>query len=321
MKSPIFDRLTFVPLLLLALIAAFSFSSCEKEVIEPITEIDAPDIVVQPATPSDFIAKTKVTTAEFRTLLFDMQDEGYIPVWVDGFTHTAGNSVDQYQKTLYNIVFEKNVDNLEWEMHVGLGESQLNSKMELLLQGYKVQQLESYIDGSSIKYAVIFVEGSASDQYFIIDKKNSAYQQTLNQKKDEGYRLVSRSVVHLNDERHITALMDKKEVGLTIPFSNLDVYTVQTHMENAKNDGRLAAYMDISQVNTTSNIRFNPIFNEDTHSDWYAFDHLDEQQLGVALGEARANGYDVTFLCGYDEKGLINGNEVNFVKYAAGFKK
>ncbi|WP_282783071.1 hypothetical protein [Phaeodactylibacter xiamenensis] len=321
MKSPIFDRLTFAPLLFLAIIAAFMFSSCEKEIIEPVTQIDTPDVIVQPAIPSDFIAETKVSTHDFRPLLMSMQEDGYMPVWIDAFTHTAGNSVDQYHETLYNVVFDKNPDNLKWEMHIGLTEDQLSSKFSLLLEGYKVHQLESYIDGANRKFAVIFVEGSASDQYFMIDKKNAVYQQTYNQKSEQGYRLVCRSIVHIGEERFYTAVMDKKEVGLSVPFSNLDEDGIQIQMENAKADDRMAAYLDISQVGTTSNIRFNPVFNEDTHSDWYALNKLSEEQLGDALAEAKTEGYDVTFLCGYDEKGLINGNEVNFVRYAVGFKK
>ena len=321
MKSPIFDRLTFAPVFFLVLVALFTFSSCEKEVVEPSIIVDTPDDVVLPSFPSDFIAETKVGTHDFRPLLMNMQDQGYMPVWIDAFTHTAGNSVDQFQETLFNIVFDKNPDNRKWEMHIGLTEGQLSSKFSLLLEGYKVHQLDSYIDGANRKFAVIFVEGSASDQYFMIDKKNAVYQQTYNQKREQGYRLVCRSIVHIGNERFYTAIMDKKQVGLSVPFSNLDEDGIQTQMEDAKLDGRMAAYLDISQVNTTSNIRFNPVFNEDTHSDWYALNKLSEEQLGDALAEAKAEGYDVTFLCGYDEKGLINGNEVNFVKYAVGFKK
>lgn len=320
MKNLVSDRLTFIPVLLLAIAALFTFSSCEKEVAEPQILIENPDVVV-PSTPSDFIAETKVTTSDFRTLQFDMEDKGYLPVWINGFTHAGGNSVDQYHETLYNIVFEKNVDNLNWEMYAGLTEAQLNSKLNLLFEGFKVHQLESYIDGPGIKYAVIFVEGSAADQYFMINKDNDDYQQAFNQKREQGYRLVSRSIIHVNDKRIYTALMDKKEVGLLVPFANLDESGIQAQMENAKNEGIMAAYLNISQVTTTSNIRFNPIFNEDAHSDWYAFDHLDDQQLGGALAEAKAEGYQVTFLCGYDEKNLVNGNEVNFVRYAIGFKK
>jgi hypothetical protein len=303
-----------------ALALTFAFSSCEKDAstFEPIDDIVVPE--PDPVVPSDFIVETKVKPNSVRELSFDLKDAGYMPTFIDGFVHRAGNSTQQYNETLFNIVFSENSESLKWQMFTGLSEqSLLNHFSNYLADGYRTQHLESYIEDGSVAYAVIFVEGASSDQYYVIGKEQSSYQNVFDTKVGQGYRLVNRSVIHTEEEKLVTALFDKKAINDWQAFSNLDAGGVQAKMEQNNQAGRVATYLDISQVNTTTNVLYNPIFAKVPHEKWYALNKLSQEELKDELEKAKDNGYEVTFICGYDKAGLINGNEVNFLQYAVGF--
>jgi len=312
---------------ILALALTVSITSCEKETpAEPIDDIVNPDPDPDPdpetVDPSDFEVEAMVSPNQIREVCSNLKDAGYMPTFIDGFTHRAGNSTQQYDETMYNVVFAENKDELKWQVFTDQSEQQLMNKFsDYLIDGYRTLHLESYLKNDERVYAVIFVEGSPSDQYYVIGKKSSDYQSIFNAKVAQGYRLVNRSILHVDGEKYVTALFDEEPINDWQAFSNLSEEGVQAKMEENNQAGRVATYLDIAQVNTTDNVLYSPIFADVPHDNWYALNKLDQDEMKDALNAARENGYEVTFICGYDEPGLINGNEVNFLRFAVGFKK
>lgn len=303
------------------LLTTLAFFGCEKESITP----DPVPPVVHPPVPAatlDFEVFTEVASNEIRELNQDMTTRDLRPTWIDGFRHKAGNSTQQYDQYLFNIVYTENEDKLEWAMFADLTKIQLEEKLLTYgSDGFRALQLESYFKNGQQRYAVIFEEGNMAEQYFVIAKPNADYQALFQDKVAEGYRLLTRSVLYLDDDKVVTALFGPNDVGAWTAHTTLQEDAIQQKMEENKENGRMAAYLDIAQKGTTYHVRYSPIFTAEAHNAWYALNKLTPEELEDEITEAKSNGYQVTFVCGYDEFGLINGNEVNFLRYAVGFKK
>ena len=308
-------------LFVLALLFTFVFLGCEKN---PITPNDEPPIVTPPVIESnlDFEVHTEVESNEIRELNQAMAAKGLMPTWVDGFRHKGGNSTQQYNEYLFNVVYTENTDDINWHLFLDLTKTQLEEKLlSFGADGFQAHQLESYWKDGKMRYAVILKEGVLAEQYFAIEMSNANYQQLFDDKVAEGYRLLSRSVLFDGDEKVVTALFGPNDVTSWRAFTTLDEAGIQEKMEASKEAGRAAVYLDISQKGLTDDVRYSPIFANVPHSNWYALNKLDSDEMKAEINEARDNGYTVTFVCGYDEFGLINGNEVHFLRYAVGFKK
>ena len=145
------------------------------------------------------------------------------------------------------------------------------------------------------------------------------FQAEFNAQKDAGYHLKNRSVVTYNGTKYTTALFERQNVGSWISKPNQTEAQATTLMLNNRNAGRTLVHMDVISGSPT---RYNLIFHQKpTRSGWYASTNLTRSQLNAAIANAENSGYRTTIICGYDVPGLINGNEVMKIRYAATFVK
>lgn len=304
-----------------ALLASTIFFGCEEDTAV-ITTPTPPDDRPPVETTLDFEVQTEVAPNSIRELNMSMAAKNLRPTWIDGFRHKAGNSTQQYDEYLFNVVYTENENNIDWHVFTDLSKTQLEEKLLTYgASGFRALQVESYFKNGNARYAVILEEGDMSEQYFAIAKTSNVYQSIFDDKVADGYRLLSRSVLYEGDERIITAHFGPNDIGSWVAFTTLDEDEIQAKMEENKENGRMAAYLDVAQKGTTYHVRYSPIFTSEPHNNWYALNKLSPEKLEDEIETARNNGYQVTFVCGYDEFGLVNGNEVNFLRYAVGFKK
>ena len=115
-------------LFVLALLFTFVFLGCEKN---PITPNDEPPIVTPPVIESnlDFEVHTEVESNEIRELNQAMAAKDLMPTWVDGFRHKGGNSTQQYNEYLFNVVYTENTDDISWHLFLDLTKTQLEEKL------------------------------------------------------------------------------------------------------------------------------------------------------------------------------------------------
>lgn len=104
-------------------------------------------------------------------------------------------------------------------------------------------------------------------------------------------------------------------------FIILDEVGIQEKMEVSKEVGCVVVYLDIFQKGLIDDVCYSFIFVNVLYSNWYVLNKLDSDEMKVEINEVCDNGYIVIFVCGYDEFGLVNGNEVYFLCYVVGFKK
>ncbi|MEL6972123.1 MAG: hypothetical protein AAFZ63_27420 [Bacteroidota bacterium] len=298
------------------LLATFFFSSCEKEEVIP-----TPGEVLVPTVQADQKVETAVLVADYQNL-FDLRArEGYRPVWIDGFLHRAGNSTDAYNTTMFNVVFEKTPDNLEWAAYHGLTSTSYQAKFdEMTDKGFRLAFIESYPYNGGVRYAPIFVKEAGPVYKAVHGLAHANWQNYFDDRVAEGYRLVNRSVVFVGGSKFVTALFDKKNVGSWISKSNMSPNATQTAMEDNQDAGRMLIHLDIAQENTIE-FTFGAVWTSEAHNNWYALNKLDQDELEAEITVAKSNGYKVTLVSAYDEPGLINGNEVHFIRYAVGFRK
>jgi hypothetical protein len=306
--------------LIALLLAAFSFTAREKE---DITPIDTPDIIAPPPVPTttEQIVKVAIPAEDYQDEFDNMVRMGFRPVWIDGFIHRAGVANDSYNKTMFNVIFEKSDDQPKWASYHGLTGASYQAKFnELTNDGYRLEFIESYIQDGGVRYAPIFVKEAGPAWLAVHGKKHSTFQDFFNDKVAQGYRMVNRSIVSVNGTKYVTALFDKKNVGSWLSKSGLTTEKMQTAMEDNKDLGRPLAYLDISQK-TSTDYTFGPIFNSEAFNNWYAPNGMDEDELIDEIADAKAAGYHTVLVAAYDEFALINGNEVRKIKYTATFKK
>ncbi|MCB0636207.1 MAG: hypothetical protein KDC54_06300 [Lewinella sp.] len=303
--------------LVLAL-ATFFFSSCEKETFEPTID---PPVILNPTTQIDQKIDNAVLAEDYQDLFELRNRDGYRPVFIDGFLHRAGVAVDQQNVTMFNVIFEKAPAGLKWAAYHGLTAAAYQSKFnEMTDAGYRPEFVESYPYQNGIRYAVIFVKEAGPAYAAVHGLPIASWQAYFDGKVDAGYRLVNRSVVFVGGNKFVTALFDKKNVGSWISKSNMDLPATQTAMEANKDAGRMLTHLDVAQE-TTTNFTFAAVFNSEPNDGWYALNNLDEAELLSKIATAKSNGYATTLVSAYDVAGLVNGNEVNHIRYAVGFRK
>ena len=301
---------------LVLLFATFLFSSCEKETVAP-----GPNEILTPVVQVDQRVEAAVPVEDYQDLFELRLREGYRPVWVDGFLHRAGNSTGMYNTTLFNVIFEKAPANLEWASYHGLTSAAYQAKFdEMTDKGFRLEFIESYPYQGGVRYAPIFVKQSGPAYKAVHGLAIANWQNYFDDRVAEGYRLVNRSVVFVDGSKFVTALFDKKNVGSWISKSNMSPNATQNEMEDNQDAGRMLTHLDVAQKNTVD-FTFGAVFNSEPHTNWYALNKLDKDELEAEITLAKSKGYKTTLVSAYDEPGLINGNEVHFIRYAVGFRK
>ncbi len=307
---------------LVLLLAIILMSSCEKESFaptpDPIDDID--DITSEPVT-IDQEVLLAIPSEDYQNEFELKVRNGYRPVWIDGFIHRAGVATSTYNTTRFNVIFEKVKDGEQWAAYHGLSSSKYQEKYdEMKSNGYRLEFIESYMQGNNIRYAPIFVKKSGPALAAVHGLPHASWQNYFDDKVADGYRLVNRSVVVKNGNKYVTALFDKKNVGSWISKSNMNLAQTQATMENNLDAGRVLRHLDISQT-TSTDFTFGAIFDKDDFNNWYAPNGLTQAELEAEIAEAESNGYKTTIVSAYDVFELVNGNETYAIRFAAGFVK
>jgi hypothetical protein len=109
--------------------------------------------------------------------------------------------------------------------------------------GFRVRQIEAYVEGGVLKHAVIFEKGTPGGaQILRRDIDNATMAQLGNQ--NPGYVPVNLSVAVVNGVARYDALMEKKSVGSLIVNVAVPIADLPNQLQAQKNAGRYLAYLD-----------------------------------------------------------------------------
>jgi len=243
------------------------------------------------------------------------RSQGYVPAFIDGFQHSTQVANNRGSKqTYFNFVFKK-------VNHVGIFQVVLASSIITYPSGEQLDFLESYLNSQGERrFAMVIKNPPRSFPKFDTYHGPAAnFQAEFNAQKDAGYHLKNRSIVTYNGTKYTTALFERQNVGSWLSKPNQTEEQATTRMLNNRNAGRTLVHMDVISGSPT---RYNLIFHQKpTNAGWYASTNLTRSQLNTAIANAENAGYRTTIICGYDVPGLVNGNEVMKIRYAATFVK
>jgi hypothetical protein len=219
-------------------------------------ELDSPPQVILPSYTSGWVelAKHGVPASDFKFTFSHIKHSGYRPVWIDGYEVNGNN--------FFNAIFRP-ADGTTWSAKFGLNSEQYQDEFDLRIpQGYRPLQVESYPDGNTVRYAVIFVQedGPLSTAYHGVSA--AQHQAAFNLLFDQGYIPRNVSVVSLGVVRYYTAYYEKVSFGSLIAHSFLTPGEYQTQSEANAAVGRDLVY--VNAYNHSGGVRFSAIWKSPT---------------------------------------------------------
>lgn len=249
------------------------------------------------------VARHGVKAADYQCLFDQAVAAGYELVWVDGF--------DVRGKTYFNALFKPKSPGA-WTAFHGLSGAAYQSKFTAYTgKGYRPRQVESYLSGGRVRYAVIFKKVSGPRFVAYHGVSASEHQRRFDRLTKEGYRPINVSVVSPGGKRTYAALYEKRDLGSWMARSFLTAGEYQQQFDANKKKGRQVIYLDTYVDHGQP--RFSAIFSSKGTGPLRASHGLTGGQYQATWSKNTAAGYRTRVVTGYDVGGSA--------RYAAVWRK
>jgi len=216
-------------------------------------------------------------------------EHGYQPVWIDGYSVNG--------TTHFNVILRPE-DGTPWVERHNLTAKQYQLEFNYWVsRGYRPLQVESYLSGNAVRYAVIFVnkKGPAWQAYHGVPA--NIHQQRFNKLTAQGYRPVNISVVSVNGKPQFTALYEKRKVGSFVALAAIPLDQFQKHFNENRSAGRQLAYLNAWQQGNT--VYFSAIWNQIPKTPYLTRHNLYRSQLENTRTTSTEKGFLTHFITGY----------------------
>ncbi len=216
-------------------------------------------------------------------------EHGYQPVWIDGYQVNG--------KTYYNVILRPE-NGTPWVERHNLTAKQYQLEFNYWLsRGYRPLQVESYLSGNAVRYAVIFInkKGPAWQAYHGVPA--NIHQQRFNKLTAQGYRPVNISVVSVNGKAQFTALYEKQNVGSFVALAAIPLSQFQKHFDENRGAGRQLAYLNAWQRGNT--VYFSAIWTEKPQRPYLTRHKLLRSQFENTRKDYVKKGFRTQFITGY----------------------
>ncbi len=233
-----------------------------------------------------------VPAASFGALFDAMVANGYRLTWIDGYRAGGG--------TYFNATFDRS-QVLSWTAVYGLTSSTYNAFFDGQVQaGRRLVHVDSYRQGSAIRYAAIFVEQTFGPLWVAYhNASQSSHQALFNSYASQGYNAKVISVVDAGGGNlRFTALYDKLPVGGWVALANLTSAQYQSQFNAQIAAGRRLAYINAYSNNGVPN--FTAIWNSVQPSSWVARHDLTSAQFQNEFDTWTGAGFVTRMITGYD---------------------
>ena len=131
----------------------------------------------------------------------------------------------------------------------GLDDAALDAahKTWVVQNGFRVRQVEAYVEGGVMKHAVIFEKGTSGGPQILRRNIDNATMAQLGA-QNPGYVPVNLSVAVVNGVARYDALMEKKAVGSLVVNVAVPIADLQDQLQTQSKAGRNLAYLDGFEV-------------------------------------------------------------------------
>jgi hypothetical protein len=134
---------------------------------------------------------------------------GYYPVWVDAY--------DVNGKTFFNTIFRYNKNNYDVAVRHDMSSDKYQQEYDdwVKKKGYRLQQLDNYLDAGKLKFAAIFIKkpGAAQAQPAYHGLSPEDHQKQFEELTGKGFVPVNVSVTSVNGKRYYSAFYEKRNTG------------------------------------------------------------------------------------------------------------
>ncbi len=207
-------------------------------------ELTSPPTAIMPDYSEGFaeIARHGVRAADFQFVFDHTTKSGYRMVWVDGYEVNGAN--------YFNLIFRP-ADGTPWVARVGMNNQEYADEFDLRVgQGFRPLQVESYMDGFTIRYAVIFVKQAGPGWVTYHGKTEAEQNQLFSSLLAQGFIPRNISVVApspITPQRFYTAFYEKVPVTGLVTLWAMTPGEYQTHYNLNAAAGRKLVYLNAYQ--------------------------------------------------------------------------
>ena len=155
------------------------------------------------------IGKHGITESSYQEEFGMIWNSGYYPEWVDAY--------DVNGKTFFNTIFRYNQNNYAVEVRHDMTSTQYQQEYDNYVKGkgYRLQQLDNYLDNGKLKLAAIFIKKPngplQQPAYHALSPEE--HQKLFEEYSGKGFVPVNVSVVSVNGKRYYSAFYEKRDVG------------------------------------------------------------------------------------------------------------
>ncbi len=221
-------------------------------------------------------------------------EHGYRPVWVDAYRVKG--------RTFFNLILRPN-DGVPWVARHGLNSAQYQAEFNKWIQkGFRPLQVESYVEGNQVRYAVVFIKRGGPAWRAYHGKSPQAHQTAFNSLVAQGYRPVNISVVSVGNRTEFTALYEKKNVGHFLALANIPLAQFQKRFDENRKAGRQLVYLNAWEDG--GKVYFSAIWNAATKGAYKARHNLSRTQYGKEWEKQTDKGFLTRFVTGYEVNGV-----------------
>jgi hypothetical protein len=229
-----------------------------------------------------------LTSAEYQAAFNTMTGQGKLPIWVDGY-EVAG-------ETFLNAIFSDCDPKATMAYHDRSGANHATDLASLAAQGYRLAHVDSYLIGSTVVYASIYVLEEA-DWVSYFGQDAATHQSTFDARVAEGYRPRVISAVRHNDALELTSLYVNEDIGSFATLTNLTSAQYQDFVNEQGAAGRTPSYLNAF---TNGGAKFSVIFDETLTSPWVARHNLSGLEFLAEHENWTSQDLEIQLVTGYD---------------------
>jgi len=244
------------------------------------------------------IAKHGIPESDYQGEMNKIWSCGYYPVWVDAY--------DVSGKTFFNAVFRYNRDNYEVEVRHNMTKEKYQQEYTdwVIKKKYRLQQIDSYLDGGTVKWAAIFIKkpGVAPQQPAYHAASPEQHQQLFEEYSGKGFVPVNVSVVSSGGKLFYSAFYEKRNVGKATLKSSLTQEEYQTWFNNMNKNNAEQVY--INAYHHQGKTRFSVIWYQNSaYKNWTATRQSSNDAYQEKWEDNLADGRLTRCVTGYGEGG------------------
>ncbi|WP_117212068.1 peptidoglycan DD-metalloendopeptidase family protein [Allorhizocola rhizosphaerae] len=239
-----------------------------------------------------------VRLADYQTVFNRVTAVGYRPVWFDGYE--VGGA------TFVNAIFRP-TGGLGWIARHGMSLADLNAELsKYRTEGIQPVNLASYMNGSTVQYALCGVYQAGPDWQAYGGKTGATHQSLFNTYTGQGYASLNISIVSPGNSPQFSGLYVKQNIGGFVAASWLTAADYQQQWNDNYEAGRYLFYLSACQHNGAP--MFSAIFASSPGGSGGTVGrhHLDLEGIQANLISWTDQGLVTRCIAGYDRSGVAN---------------